>query len=101
MFQQNSNQSAEGQTKKGTLSDMKEQQRQKPPGGKTQDWVSRESVPAAALWAILHLGLLNPQTEVLYTARPANFSAKYWFLPYAFRPYVVIISGLFVHDCIE
>jgi hypothetical protein len=41
MFQQNSNQSAEGQTKKGTLSDMKEQQRQKPPGGKTQDWVSR------------------------------------------------------------
>lgn len=41
MFKPNSNQSAEAQSKKGTLSDMKEQQWQKPTG-KAQDWVSRE-----------------------------------------------------------
>jgi hypothetical protein len=49
MFKPNSNQSVEAQTKKGTLSDMKEQQLQKPPTGKAQDWVSQEPVPIAAL----------------------------------------------------
>jgi hypothetical protein len=40
MFKPNSNQSEEGQTKKGTVSDMKEQQWQKPVASKNQDWVS-------------------------------------------------------------
>ncbi|XP_021931076.1 polyhomeotic-like protein 1 isoform X3 [Zootermopsis nevadensis] len=39
MFKPNSNQSAEAQSKKGTLSDMKEQQWQKPTG-KAQDWAN-------------------------------------------------------------
>jgi len=40
MFKPNSNQSTEGQAKKGTLSDLKEQQWQKPVASKNQDWVS-------------------------------------------------------------
>ncbi|PNF27582.1 hypothetical protein B7P43_G02268 [Cryptotermes secundus] len=39
MFKPNSNQSAEGQTKKGTVSDMKEQW-QKPVANKNQDWAN-------------------------------------------------------------
>jgi len=40
MFKPNPNQSTEGQAKKGTLSDLKEQQWQKPVANKNQDWVS-------------------------------------------------------------
>jgi hypothetical protein len=40
MFKPNSNQSTEGQVKKGTLSDLKDQQWQKPVANKNQDWVS-------------------------------------------------------------
>jgi len=40
MFKPNSNQLTEGQAKKGTLSDLKEQQWQKPVASKNQDWVS-------------------------------------------------------------
>jgi hypothetical protein len=50
MFKPNSNQSTEGQAKKGTLSDLKEQQWQKPVAGKNQDWVS---------WSLQQLSILQ------------------------------------------
>jgi hypothetical protein len=40
MFKPNSNQLTEGQAKKGTLSDLKEQQWQKPVASKNQDWAN-------------------------------------------------------------
>jgi hypothetical protein len=63
MFKPNSNQSTEGQAKKGTLSDLKEQQWQKPVASKNQDWVSwllqELSIPFGLLsdLASLHLAL--------------------------------------------
>jgi hypothetical protein len=62
MFKPNSNQSAEGQTKKGTLLDVKEQQWQKPPTGKAQDWVSREPVPVSNFTELTLFGPLSPET---------------------------------------
>jgi hypothetical protein len=58
MFKPNSNQSTEGQAKKGTLSDLKEQQWQKPVASKNQDWVS---------WLLQRLSILQITKSLVLT----------------------------------
>jgi hypothetical protein len=59
MFQPSPKQLTEGQAKKGTLSDLKDQQWQKPVASKNQDWVSWLLQQLSILWIIKRHGLTS------------------------------------------